>query len=134
MLNLFKKPDEPKTDGASLGAPLAQVPVFEDGKERTFKDPKTGEFVSQRALSPENRKLLMEKLQKNGGQATQTIQLFRQILALMKTAIKLDDDITVSEKEINETMNKIRDDMKLDRRWGLNPQLMILEKRESPDA
>ena len=130
MLNLFKKQDVPKEE-QPLGSTL---PVFEEGRERTFKDPKTGEFVSQRMLSSDHRKLLMDKLQKNGGQATQAIQMFRQLVGLLRACLKVDDEIVATEKEINDAMNKVRDDLKLDRRWGLNPNLMILEKREPPDG
>jgi hypothetical protein len=130
MLNLFKKPEEAKAEAPQPSAGLA----FETGKEVQFKDPKSGEFVYQRAISPEHRKLLMDAMQKNAQCANRFMQVCRQELMFSEQKSAINKEIIASEKEINDHINVVRDDLKLDRRWGLNLQLGVLERRDPPNG
>jgi len=135
-----KKPIVPQPDQTTPQAspntppPPNPNPVLEVGKEVTFKDPKTGEFVYQRAMNPDQRKAIMIALQKNGQCATTSIQLLRNYAVLQKAIMENDNNIVITEKEINDSVQKARDDMKIDGRWLLNPNLLILERRDSPTA
>lgn len=127
-MSIFKKKE--KIAEVSPEAPK----VLETGKEVTFRDPKTGEYVYQRTISPEQRKIISQAFQKNSQMATQSIQLSRQRVAVEKAIIENDNKITETEKEINETVQKVREELKIDGRWGLNPNLMILERRDPPEG
>lgn len=129
LFDLSKKKVEPQATVTTT-----EPQAFEAGKERTFRDPRTGEFISQRSMSEEQRKLIVASLQKNTQCASQSIQLSRQFVAIQRAILANDDAITATEKEINESMQKVRDEQKLDKQWGLNPQLMILEKRVPPEG
>lgn len=128
MLNLFKKPEPPKP------VENPQPQVLEIGKEVTFKDLKSGEWVYQRALNPDQKKALIASMQKNAMCANTSIQLSRQRIGVEKAILENDNQITVTEKEINDTLTKIRDELKIDKRWGLNPNLMILERRDAAEG
>ena len=129
MLNLFKKEE------VKVATPTETPPqIFETGKEMQFKDPKTGEFVYQRAITAENKKILMDAMNKNGGLANQFMQVCRQQIAVAEQIDVVNKAIKESEKEINDTITKIREELKLDRRWGLNMALGVLERRDAPTA
>ena len=127
LAHFFKKEEEPKVE-------LPTITPLEVGKEVTFKDPKTGEFIYQRALSADQRKSIMTIMQKNGQLANQFIGVCRQEIAIGEQKLAVVKAIADSEKEINDIVNKVRDDLKLDKRWGLNMQLGCLERRDPPDG
>lgn len=127
MFNIFKK-EVPLAQPASV----VTQPVLETGKEIQFKDPKSGEMIYQRALSPEHRKSVMEAMQRNASAANQFMGACRQRLAVEDQVGKANKAITDSEKEINDIITGVRDELKLDRRWGLNIQLGVLERRDPP--
>lgn len=130
MLGLFKKEEKKDVPAGEASSGL----VFETGKEIQFKDPKTGEFIYQRALSAEHRKILMDAMGKNAGLANRFMQAARQKLLIDEQVVNLNKEIVVSEKEINDEITKVRDELKLDRRWGLNLQLGVLERRDPPNG
>ena len=76
----------------------------------------------------------MEVMQKNGGLANQFMQACRQEIMVDEQVKNIHKLIIESEKEINERITKIRDEFKLDRRWGLNMALGVLERRDAPTA
>lgn len=126
--NLFKEKKVETIDVKSETAGMA----FETGKEVQFKDPKTGEFVYQRALTAEQRKSLMDAMQENAACANKFMMACRQRVAIEEQIASINKEITASEKRINDSITKVRDDLKLDRRWGLNMQLGVLERRDPP--
>ena len=125
MLNFFKKKEPP---------PVAIPPpkVFEPGKEITFRDEKTGMFISQRPLNEEQRKAYFAKIQENAGLANQFIIDSRNFIAHFRRLNDCFDKIDASEKQIREVVNKILDEEKLDKRWDVNPQLGVLQKTDPP--
>ena len=133
MLNFFKKSETP-TQPNNSPIPTSPPPALEIGKEVTFKDLKTNEWVYQRALTSEQKKSIIISMQKNSQCANTSIQLSRQRLAVEKAIIENDNQITITEKEINDSLQKVRDELKIDKRWGLNPNLMILERRDPPEG
>ena len=124
MLNFLKKEKAVET-------PLA-TPIFESDKEVQFKDPKTGEYIYQRPLTADQRRDIMAAMQRNAQAAQAFLQASRQVLMLEEKQIAESKAIVASEKEINDIINRIRDDLKLDRRWGFNMQLQVLERRDPP--
>ena len=126
MFRLFGKKEEVKSVNP------VEPTVLEVGKTITFKDPKTGEAIYQIALSPENRKLVMDAMQENGVLGQRFMQASRNRLLTEQQVISVHNEIAASEKKINDTITKVRDEMKLDKRWGFNLQLGILERRDPP--
>lgn len=127
MLNLFKKQDN------VVVPPIVGTPkTFEAGKEVTFRDEKTGEFVYQRSITADQRQECFQNMQENGMLANQFIAMNRQRMAMEIQIDNVNNQINASEKKINEAIEKIRDDMKLDRRWNLNMNLGVLERRDPP--
>lgn len=131
MLNFIKKIEHPKTEPVGLDG---AGQVFETGKQVTFQDPKTGEFVYQMALTPEQRKSVMDTMTKNANLANKFIQASRQRIAIEEQVSQVHKEIIASEKEIQDAITKVRDEHKLDKRWGLNMQLGLLERREPPNG
>src|SRR3990167_2921624 len=107
--------------------------TFQVGKEVQIRDPKTGEFVYRMAMSPENRKIIFDVIQKNSGVGQRLINLAINIAGILRQLEIEDKGRIASEQLIETTITKVRDDMKLDRRWGLNMQLGVLERREPPE-
>ena|SRR3990167_4329098 len=126
MLNFLKKKEESKPTIEP------QPKVFEANKEITFRDEKTGEFIYQRPLTPEHRQAIMRIMGQNSQLANQFIQLNRNRLSLDSQINNISKAIIDSEKEIGDIVNKVRDELKLDRRWGLNPNLGVLERKDPP--
>ena len=133
MLGLFEKK---KDSVVPLTPPITDaVPqAFETGKEVQFKDPKTGEFVYQRALSADQRKFVMDAMQKNAQLANQFIGVSRQVILAQEQAASIHKSIMASEQEINKAIQKVLDDEKLDKRWRLNFQLGLIERRDPPSG
>lgn len=132
-LNPFKKPiDIATTPPTSDPIPTTPPNILEVGKEHYFKDPKSGESVYQRAMTAEQRGSIMQAMTKNAGAAQKLIMVSRQKIAVDTNFMAVEKEIQESEKVINDIITKIRDEMKLDRRWGFNPQLGILERRDPP--
>lgn len=129
MLDFFKK-KQSKVE--TIDIVPQEVAAMKTGEEVQFKDPKTGEFVYQRAISAEQRKNVMMSMQKNAQLANQYISTSRQALQIEDQIRAINKAITDSEKEINDTITAVRDELKLDRRWGLNMQLGVLERRDAP--
>lgn len=128
-----KKIEEPV--GASVAAPINPAnSVSEPGKEVQFKDNNTGEYIYQRALSLDQRRFCAQVMQENGQLANKFIILNRQRIDLEKGIVECMTAIVESEKRINDTVEKIRDEQKLDRRWGLNMGLGVLERRDPPNG
>lgn len=119
---------EEKSETATTPQPQA----FETGKEIQFKDQKSGETIYQRALSADHRKEVMDAMQRNASCANQFMNVSRQRIVVEEAIAKANKAIADSEKEINDIITKVRDELKLDRRWGLNIQLGILERRDPP--
>src|SRR3990167_10113632 len=107
--------------------------TFEVGKEVQIRDPKTGEYIYRMAMSPENRKMIFDVIQKNSGVGQRLINLAINIAGILRQLEIEDKGRIASEQLIETTITKVRDDMKLDRRWGLNMQLGVLERREPPE-
>lgn len=128
MFGMKKKPVTVDTT-----AQPATPQTLEVGKEITFKDPKSGEFVYQRAITPENRKNIVNAMARNQTCAQQSIQMFMALMGWLENATKLKNEVMTTEKGINEEVQKVRDQFKLDRRWALNPALMVLERRDAPE-
>ena len=126
MFGLFGKKEEVKPVNP------VEPSVLEVGKTITFKDPKTGETIYQIALSPENRKLVMDAMQENGVLGQRFMQASRNRILIEQQVLTIHNEIAISEKKINDTITKVRDEMKLDKRWGFNLQLGILERRDPP--
>ena len=131
MFDFFK----PKP--ATIPPPNPALPptdtTFEVGKEVQIRDPKTGEYIYRMAMSPENRKMIFDVIQKNSGVGQRLINLAINIAGILRQLEIEDKGRITSEQLIEATITKIRDDMKLDRRWGLNMQLGVLERREPPE-
>ena len=134
MLGELMKALNPKKETPPPGAQLAPAEAFQVGKQVTFKDPKTGEHVYQIAMTAENRSAIMQAMQKNANIAQRFLQTSRQALIFQDQSAQANKEITESEKEINTTLDKIRDELKLDKRWGLNMQLGLLERRDPPSG
>lgn len=132
MLSLFNKKEEVKPE--PITPPVDPNPVFEVGKERTYKDPKSGEFVYQRAMTAEQKSNVMKALQKNAAHVNAAVQLSRQFAAVLKTLMDNDNKIAECDKEIGEAVQRVRDEQKISKQWLLNPNLMILERREPPEG
>ena len=126
IFNLGKKKEEV--------VELQKPTVFEDGKEVQFKDPKTGEFVFQRPVSPELRAKMFQSMNGNAGLAQQFINTTRQTVEFLIAVMDINTKIKSSEKDINDKIKEIRDDMKLDGRWTFNMQLGCMERREPPEG
>ena len=133
MLGLLNKKEKVEAVDAQIATP-AQPTTFEVGKQISFKDNKTGEMVFQIAMNPDQRKALMGSMVKNSGVANRFMVTSRQKLQLEEQLTALNKEITDSEKEINEIINKVRDELNLDKRWGLNIQLGVLERRDPPNG
>jgi len=130
MLGLFeKKKEEPKAE-----TPPPTNQPLEIGKEVTFRDPKTGEFIYQRALTQDQRKTIIEPIQRNSMSANKAIQLFIALTGWLENAAAVKAEIVKTEKEIVDAKQKIRDELKLDRQWDINPQTMNFEKRVPPSG
>jgi len=121
-----------KASATAVAEELKPPQVFKTGEQTQFRDPKTGEFVYQYPISMEHRKTLMESIQKNAQCANQFIALNRQRMNIDGQVAAVNAQINASEKEINDVITKVRDDLKLDKRWGLNMQLGVLERRDPP--
>src|SRR3990167_2912897 len=132
---LKKKSDVPQAQ-ATLPPiqPLPNDTTFQVGKEVQIRDPKTGEYVYRMAMSPENRKMIFDVIHKNSGVGQRLINLAVNIAGIFRQLEIEDKGRIASEQLIETTITKIRDDMKLDRRWGLNMQLGVLERREPPES
>ena len=128
----FFKPKPATTPTPSPTLPPIDT-TFQVGKEVQIRDPKTGEFVYRMAMSPENRKIIFDVIQKNSGVGQRLINLAINIAGILRQLEIEDKGRITSEQLIEATITKIRDDMKLDRRWGLNMQLGVLERREPPE-
>ena len=139
MFDFFKK--KPTPTPLSQGTPPTQqglqpIPnetTFEVGKEVQIRDPKTGEFVYRMAMSPENRKAIFDVIQKNSGVGQRLINLAVNIAGILRQLEIEDKGRIQSEQLIETTITKVRDDMKVDKRWGLNMQLGVLERRDPPE-
>ena len=107
--------------------------TFEVGKEVQIRDPKTGEYIYRMAMSPENRKMIFDVIQKNSGCGQRLINLAVNIAGIFRQLEIEDKGRIASEQLIETTITKVRDDMKVDKRWGLNMQLGVLERREPPE-
>lgn len=118
-MNFFNKPETVE-------------PKVEAGKEIQFKDPKTGELVWQRPLNNDQKKMIMDAMQKNAICAQVFMQLSRSLITAQERLIVENKNILASEKEIGDIVTKFRDEYKLDRRWGLNMNLGVLERRDPP--
>lgn len=130
MLDFLKK--NPAKESTPTQTPVGAV--LETGKEIQFKDPKTGEYVYQLAMSAENRKKIMDAMQKNAGLANQFMMICRQEIGVQEQKAGVLKAIIESEKEINDKITAVRDEHKLDKRWGLNMGLGVMERREPPAA
>jgi len=129
MLDFLKKENKVVKENINQSSP-----VLQSGKEVQFKDEKTGEFVYQYPLSADQRKSIMETMRKNGQIANNFIAICRQEFTIKDQKEATYKAIIESEKEINEKVSEIRDELKLDRRWGLNMQLGVLERRDPPEG
>ena len=127
MFNFLKKDISPVPIVSN-----SQPQIMEKGKEVQFKDPKTGQQVYHRSLSSEHRKLLGDAFTNQALIINEYLQTSRQFLAWQQKFLMGEKAIQDNEKILNTTMDEIRNELKLDKRWGINPQLMVLEKRESP--
>ena len=134
MLGELMKALNPKKETPPTTPELKPTEAFQVGKQVTFKDPKSGEHVYQIAMTAENRAAVMQTMQKNANIAQRFLQTSRQALIFQEQSAQANREITESEKEINTTLDKIRDEMKLDKRWGLNMQLGLLERRDPPSG
>ena len=85
------------------------------------------------AMSPENRKAIFDVIQKNSGVGQRLINLAVNIAGILRQLEIEDKGRIQSEQLIETTITKVRDDMKVDKRWGLNMQLGVLERREPPE-
>ena len=130
MLDFFKK--KPDTQPAQPNPPTNDT-TFEVGKEVQIRDPKTGEYIYRMAMSPENRKIIFDVIQKNSGVGQRLINLAVNIAGILRQLEIEDKGRIQSEQLIETTITKVRDDMKVDKRWGLNMQLGVLERREPPE-
>ena len=128
----FFKPKPATTPTPSPTLPPIDT-TFQVGKEVQIRDPKTGEYIYRMAMSPENRKIIFDVIQKNSGVGQRLINLAINIAGILRQLEIEDKGRITSEQLIEATITKIRDDMKLDRRWGLNMQLGVLERREPPE-
>jgi len=128
MLQFLKGRPKEQEPAATPTEPV----LFEGEKERSFRDPKTGEFIYQRAITPEQRKSVFTAFQENASLANQLIGLCRQSLSLEEQTRGCNKQITDSEKKINDHIIKIRDELKLDPRWSFNMQLGCMERRDPP--
>ena len=128
----FFKPKPATTPTSSPTLPPTDT-TFQVGKEVQIRDPKTGEYIYRMAMSPENRKMIFDVIQKNSGVGQRLINLAINIAGIFRQLEIEDKGRIASEQLIEATITKIRDDMKLDRRWGLNMQLGVLERREPPE-
>lgn len=126
MLSMFKK--KPVIDVPAVTLP----PPLNSNQENFARDPKTGESIYQRVLTPEQRVKVTGALNANIQASQQFLQTARQIRQMEKMSHEADMNLIASEKQIGDVVTKIRDEMKLDRRWGLNPQLMVMERRDPP--
>lgn len=110
------------------------VTVLETGGETQFQDPKTGMIIFRRGLSAEQRKLLGAVLRKNGELGSAFLGISRQVIVHQDKQQEIYKQIAVSEKEIETTISKVRDELKLTKEWGFNPQLGCLEKQLPPNG
>lgn len=132
MFDFFKKKED-HLHGSGNASPGTEPPkVFETGKEIQFTEPLTGMHIYQRALSDEHRKLIMVEIQKQQITVSEFINISRQYLAWQERMILAEKNIRENEQKINIVKDKIRDDLKLPKIWDINPQLIVLEKREPP--
>lgn len=125
----------PPTPPTEVPAPTGQKEIpYDTEKEIQLRDAKTGEFIYRRLLSKEHLKMINDVFMKNAQLGQQFLNISRQDVAVVKKKLEISDLIDKSEKEVNDVINKIRDDKKLDKRWGWNMQLQCLERRDPPDA
>lgn len=132
MLNFLKK-RETATTTAINPAPSTPQPI-ETGKETFTRDPKTGEAIYQRAMSPEHLAKVMGAMNQNIKAAQNFVMVGRQKMAMDAQLIAAEKQIVETEKQINEIVSKVRDELSLDRRWGVNLQLGVLERRDPPNG
>ena len=140
MLDFLKK-KQPATQSSQLGNPQTQFiqqatpqEIMEVGKEVQIRDPKSGEFIYRMAMSAENRKFIFDTIQKNAGVGQRIMTLAINLTAILRQ-MDAEDKVRIdSEKAIELAVTKVRDDMKIDKRWGLNMALGVLERREPPDG
>ena len=136
MFNWSKK----KIPSSNPVIPNPQSPIpppeptnFEVGKEIQSRDPKSGEFIYRIAMSPENRKMIFDTIQKNAGVGQRLLNISINLAAILRQ-LDVEDKLRIeSEKTIEGAVNKVRDEMKLGKMWGLNMGLGVLERREPPE-
>ena len=132
MFELFKKKEAKSiTDSPTNSSPL----IIPSGQEVTFKDPKTGQLVYQRALSLEHKKMIMDTFQLNAEQMNRFLRAALDFLMALERAQAELQNIKISEKEIFNTVQKVRDELKLGKMWEFLPTNPgVLERREAPPA
>ena len=135
----FLKPKKPQSSVQSQPSLFVQPvapneTVFEVGKEVMVRDPKTGESIYRMAMSPQHKQLILTTIQKNSGVGQGLINLAVNLANILRQLDLTDKTRITSEKEIEDTISKVRDDMKIDKRWGLNMQLGIFERRDPPEG
>lgn len=134
MFKLFEKKASASEVKPDIPVHQEAGKVLEMGKETVTRDTKTGEFVYQRPIGPAQRKECFAALQENGQLANQFVSVNRQLMAIKKQVIEINDKIVASEKRIDAVINAVRDDMKLDRQWVFNINLGCMEKRVPPNG
>ena len=131
MFDFFKKKEEIKVPGSEPTPTVAPVSIPID-KEQVTKDPRTGELIYQRIIPAEDRESLLKSMQKNAGLANEFIVVSRQRLGVEAKLVETNNKINESEKEIAAIVNKVRDTLKLDKRWNPNFQIGMMERRDPP--
>ena len=136
---LNKKLNLPKKPSVQASAPPPAInqlgeTIFEVGKEMMTRDPKTGEYIYRIALSPENRKKSFDVIQKNGGIGQGLINLAINLVNILRQLDSVEKTWVTNQKEIDNVVTEIRDAMKIDKRYLLNPGLGVLERREPPEG
>lgn len=134
----FLKPKKPQSTVQQQSSPSFQpiIPnqtVFEVGKEVMIRDEKSGESIYRMAMSPQHKQLILSTIQKNAGVGQGLLNLAVNLANILRQLEATDKVRMTSEKEIEDTITKVRDEMKIDKRWGLNMQLGVLERREPPE-
>ena len=108
------------------------IPPQTSNNEITFRDEKTGEFIYQRILSENHKKLIMDTYQKNSIFANAFLSISLQLFQILdKGRLEL-ENIKISEKEIQNTIQTVRDDLKIGKMWEFKPNLQLFERRDPP--
>lgn len=134
MFGLFKKEATPAVSSATAATQPVPIPPapLETGKETFTRDPKTGMGIYHRPLTPEQFSTTMAAVKINMDAGQNFFHLTRQARHAARMADESEKQMVETEKKLGQIVDKIRDEQKLGRMWGLNPHLMVMERQDPP--